>query len=121
MKLLTLLLAAAPVIYAQAPTPTGPITQILATLSVRSGIAREQITKVMPEEVRATVQLYLDGKIQQWYARGDGKGVVFIMNCTSVADAKALMDALPLSKANYVDFEYMPLAPLTPLRYLLAP
>lgn len=27
--------------------------------------------KIMPAEIRATVPLYLEGKIQQWYTRGD--------------------------------------------------
>jgi len=73
----------------------------------------------MPQEVRDTVQLYLDGKIQQWFGRSDGKGVVFILNCSSVADAKALTDTLPLSKAGIATFEYMPIGPLTPLRFLM--
>ncbi|MBI3490577.1 MAG: hypothetical protein HY047_02080 [Acidobacteria bacterium] len=75
--------------------------------------------KVMPNEVRDTVKLYLDGKIQQWYARSDGRGVVFILNCATVAEAKALMDGLPLAKANLVTFDYIALGPLTPLRMLI--
>jgi hypothetical protein len=110
-----ILLAAAPLLPAQTPPPT----QILATLTVKSSIARDQLTKVMPEEVRDTVRLYLDGKIQQWYSRGDGKGVVFILNCSSVAEAKALTDKLPLRRENLVDFDFMPLNPLSPLRILL--
>ena len=110
-----ILLAAAPLLPAQTP----PATQILATLTVKSSIARDQLTKVMPEEVRDTVRLYLDGKIQQWYSRGDGKGVVFILNCSSVAEAKALTDKLPLRRENLVDFDFMPLNPLSPLRILL--
>ena len=43
----------------------------------------------MPDEVRATLKLYLDGKIQQWYSRSDGRGVIFILNCTTAAEAKA--------------------------------
>ena len=92
----------------------------MATLSVKPAIERDRIMKVMPDEVRATVKLYLDGKIQQWYAKADGKGVVFIMNCGSVAEAKALTDELPLVKGSFAEFEYMALTPLTPLRILLA-
>src|SRR5258708_3100742 len=92
----------------------------MATLTVKPDVARDRIMKVMPDEVRATVKLYLDGNIQQWYARGDGKGVVFSRNCKRVAEAKALMDELPLSKERFADLEYMPLSPLTPLRILLA-
>ena len=94
---------------------------VMATLTVREGVTREQISKVMPNEVRDTVKLYLDGKIQQWYARGDGKGVVFFLDCKNVDEAKTVLEKLPLIKANFASFEYLPLGPLSPLRYLLAP
>jgi hypothetical protein len=116
LVVLFLLLATAP-IFAQ--IQPGPITQVMATLTVKTGAARDQLMKVMPDEVRATVKLYLDGKIQQWYSRGDGKGVMFIMNCKSVAEAKAITDELPLIKANFAEFEFMALGPLGPLRILL--
>jgi hypothetical protein len=44
---------------------------------------------------------------------------VFILNCASVAEAKAITDTLPLSKANLATFEYVALTPLTPLRMLI--
>lgn len=112
-------LIAVPLLHAQpAPTQTN---QVLAILTVKVDAARDQLQKVLPSEVRDTVQLYLDGKIQQWYSRGDGKGVVFILNCKDATEAKALTDQLPLSKAGLVTFDYMPLAPLSPLRVLLGP
>jgi hypothetical protein len=105
---------------AQAQTPAAaPTNAVLTTLTVKSDVDRAQLLKVMPDEVRETVKLYLDGKIQQWYARSDGKGVVFILNCSTVAEAKALTETLPLSKNKLADFEYVPLGPLTPLRFLL--
>jgi hypothetical protein len=100
--------------------PPAPVTSVLTTLTVKPGIERSQIMPVMPEEVRVTVKLYLDGKIQQWYARADGKGVVFLLNCASAAEAKAITDTLPLAKAGLATFEYTPLTPLTPLRMLVA-
>ena len=90
-------------------------------LTVKPGVERADILKVMPDEVRDTVKLYLDGKIQQWYSRSDGRGVIFILNCTTAAEAKAITDGLPLSKANLATFEYTPLSPLAPLRMLLQP
>jgi hypothetical protein len=114
-----LLFAAAP-LSAQAPAST-PATQVLTSLTVRADIDRGQLMKVMPDEVRETLKLYLDGKIQQWYSRSDGRGVVFILNCTTAAEAKAITDRLPLSKANLATFEYTPLGPLAPLRMLLQP
>jgi len=79
---------------------------------------RSKLPGVMPQEVRDTVRLYLDGKIQQWFGRADGRGVMFILNVGTVAEAKALMDALPLANAGLATFEYTPLTPLTPLRLL---
>jgi hypothetical protein len=70
-------------------------------------------------EIRATVPLYLDGKIQQWFTRGDGRGVIFILNCKDVAEARALIESLPLSKENLMDEQFIPVGPLLPLGILL--
>jgi hypothetical protein len=102
-----------------APAPPMPVTSVLATLTIKPGIDRSALTPVMPDEVRDTVTLYLEGKIQQWYARGDGRGVVFFLNAKSVEEAKAITDTLPLVKAKLATFEFMTLGPLTPLRYLM--
>jgi hypothetical protein len=107
-------------LWAQAPAKP-KVTHVLATLTVKEGVSRDQITQVLDTEVRETVKLYLDGKIGQWYARGDGKGVVFLMDCATVDEAKAILDTLPLIKGNLASFEYMPVGPLTPLRLLVAP
>jgi hypothetical protein len=111
-------MAAATPLLAQPPV-AAPTIAVMIRLTVKPEVDRPQLMKVMPDEIRATVKLYLDGKIQQWYSLSDGKGVVFIMNCATVAEAKALMDGLPLSKANMANLEYTGLAPLTPLRLLL--
>lgn len=49
---------------AQPPVPP-PATAVLVNLTTKQDADRTQITKTMPDEVRATVKLYLDGKIQQ--------------------------------------------------------
>lgn len=113
------LLCAAPAFAQAAPPP--PTTAVLVNLTIKPDADRGQFAKAMPEEVRATLKLYLDGKIQQWYARADGAGVMFILNVTEVATAKALMNDMPLSKGNLANYEYVPLGPLTPLNRLLAP
>ena len=95
LALCAVVFCAAVPLRAQAPAAT-PATQVLTALTVKADIDRAELMKVMPDEVRATLKLYLDGKIQQWYARSDGKGVVFILNCSTVAEAKALTETLPL-------------------------
>jgi len=105
-------------LFAQAPTPP-PVNHVLAILTVKEGFPRDQLAKVLPAEVRATVQLYLEGRIEQWYARGDGKGVVFVLNCKTTEEAKSLTEKLPLIKDNLASFEFMTLGPLTPLRFMM--
>jgi hypothetical protein len=101
-----------------APAPT--VTAVMVMLTTKSGVAREDVMKVLPEEVRETVKLYLGGKIEQWYGRGDGRGVVFFLRCGTVDEAKAIMAGLPLHATGYMDEEYVPVGPLAPLRFLVA-
>ena len=105
---------------AQAQPAAAPTTGVLVLLTVKPDTPRPDIMKVLPSEVRDTVSLYLDGKISHWYGRSDGRGVVFIMNCSTVDEAKAITDTLPLTKAGLATFEYVALTPLTPLRMLIA-
>ena len=93
----------------------------MAILTVKDGVDRAEMSRVMPKEVRDTVQLHLDGRIDQWYARGDGRGVVFILNARTIDEAKSFMEVLPLVQGKFASFDYMTLGPLSPLRILLAP
>jgi hypothetical protein len=121
MQLKTLLLLSALAVPLSAQPPAPPkVTHVLATLTLKDGVTRDKIMPIMQTEVRDTVNLYLDGKIQQWYSRGDGKGVVFLLDCKSVEEAKAILEKLPLIRNNFASFDYMPLGPLTPLRLLVA-
>ena len=120
MKAATLaVLALFAAVPGSAQTAPNNITDVMVTLTVKPGVSRDQVVKVMKEEVTATVKLYLDGKIRQWYSRGDGRGVVFIMACNTVEEAKAKMEQLPLAKLNIMDYDYMPLRPLQPLNFLI--
>jgi hypothetical protein len=114
---------------AQSQLPSGPppsdppspkTTEVIVILTAKEGVTRQQIMNVMPAEVRATVKLYLDGKIRQWYSRGDGKGVIFLIDAKTVEEAHAAIDAMPLSKENLMDHEYLPVGPLVPLTALIA-
>jgi hypothetical protein len=110
----------APMAQGQSTPPKPEITAVLTMLTPKPGVTAEQVMKIMPAEIRATVPLYLNGKIQQWYTRGDGKGVIFIMNCKDVAEARALIESLPLSKENLMDEQFIPVGPLLPLGILLS-
>jgi len=109
----------APMARDQSTPPQPKITAVLTILSPKSGVTPEQVMKIMPAEVRATVPLYLEGKIQQWFTRGDGKGVIFLLNCKDVQEARVLMESLPLTKENLMDEQFIPVGPLLPLGILL--
>jgi hypothetical protein len=96
-------------------------TQVIVIQTPRQGVTPDQIMAVIPAEIRATVKLYLDGKICQWYSRGDGKGVVFLVDAKSEDEARAIMETLPLAKEHLMDDQYIPIGPLMPLTALVSP
>ena len=101
------------------PFPVVPITKILALGRFTSPPTAEQIKTIFPLEVPDTLRLYLAGKIDQWWARQDQKGPVFLMNVTTIEEARALLDELPLGQAKLMEFEFTELGPLTPLHLLI--
>ena len=96
-------------------------TEVLVIQTPKKGVTAQQVMAVIPAEIRATVKLYLAGKIRQWYSRGDGKGVIFLVDAKSEGEARALMETLPLAKEQLMDHEYIPVGPLMPLRALMGP
>jgi hypothetical protein len=101
------------------PFPVVPTTKILASGRFTSPPTPEQLKTIFPKEVPATLRLYLAGKIDQWWARQDQKGPVFLMNVTSIEEARAILEKLPLGQAKLMEFDYVELSPLTPLHMLL--
>jgi hypothetical protein len=95
-----------------------PVTNVMVLLTRKQNVSLPDLMKVLPEEARQTMLLYLEGKIDHWYSRADGKGVVFFLRCSSIEEAEAMMGALPLDKAGMVDLEFIPVGPLVPMRLL---
>ncbi len=96
-------------------------TEVLVIQTPKRCVTFQQVMDVIPAEIRATVNLYLDGKIREWYSRGDGKGVVFLVDVKTEDEARAIMETLPLAKEQLMDTQYIPIGPLMPLRALIGP
>jgi hypothetical protein len=96
-------------------------TEVLVIQTPKQGVTFQQVMAVIPAEIRATVGLYLDGRIREWYSRGDGKGVTFLVDAKTEDEARAVMETLPLAKEQLMDTEYIPVGPLMPLRVLIGP
>ncbi|MFK3970980.1 hypothetical protein ACI2KS_09655 [Pseudomonas sp. NPDC087358] len=99
--------------------PKVPTTKIIAIGSLTPTATPEAVSAVLPQEVRETVKLSLAGKIEQWNVRTDQSGVVFVLNVTDVAEARAMFARMPLDKAGLMTFEFIPVGPLSPLALLL--
>lgn len=93
--------------------------KVLAIATIIKPVSDEQRKEIMPKEVPATLKHYLDGKIEQFWARTDRPGVVFLMNAESVAQAKAELDTLPLVAGGFAQYEFIPVGPLAPLGFLI--
>ena len=129
--MIPLILATLPiaaVAQSQSVAPTGvpsavmpKTTAVLVIQTPRQGVTFQQFMPFMPAEVRATVNLYLEGKIREWYSRGDGKGVIFLVDAKTEGEARAIVETLPLAKEQLWNTEYIPVGPLMPLRALIGP
>jgi len=102
----------------QPAPPSVPTTRILAIGTINAGADIAAVRAILPTEVRETVKLYLDGKIDQWFSLQGRPGVVFILNVTDTAAAHEMLEQLPLGQAHLMSFELIPLGPLNPLRQL---
>jgi hypothetical protein len=78
---------------------TTPTTKILAIGTINPGVEQAQVFAILPEEVKGTVNLYLDGKIDQWYSLQGRPGVAFILNVTDIAAAHEMLEKLPLGQS----------------------
>jgi hypothetical protein len=110
--------------FAQTPPPLDPVlvvptTKLLAIGSFTAKATPSVSKSILPSEVRETVRLYLAGKIDQWYVKQDQSGVMFLMNVTDPKEAHELLDKLPLGQAGLMEFQFIPLGPISPLRLLL--
>ena len=94
-------------------------TKVLAIGSWTAKATAEKRPQIMPSEARDTLRLQLAGKIDQWFAKSDGSGAVFLMNVTNPAEAHTLLEGLPLGRAGMMTFELVPIGPLWPLGLLL--
>jgi hypothetical protein len=97
-----------------------PTTKLLAIGSLTPKANAAVVKPILPSEVRETVQLYLAGKLDQWFVKQDQTGVVFILNVTDPKEAGELLEKLPLGRAGLMEFQLIPLGPLRPLGLLLS-
>jgi hypothetical protein len=92
--------------------------KLIAIATKTAAWTLEQFEKLIPHEARHTLQLYLDGKIEQFWFR-ENVGPIFLMNVESLDDAEAKLNTLPFVSEGLHTYELMPVAPLAPLGSLI--
>jgi hypothetical protein len=92
--------------------------KVFAIASFKPNITADQVRKRLPDEVPATLKLYLEGKIEQFWFR-EGAGPIFLLNVESLEQAKATLEALPLVAENFMAYDLLPVTTLSPLGLLI--
>lgn len=93
--------------------------QILAISKLLKGATQDKIAQHGANEVKHTLEAYLDGKIRNFWFQTKKPGVVFILECTDEEEARQTMDEMPLVVAGLMDVDLIPLEPLKPLGVLI--
>jgi muconolactone delta-isomerase len=92
--------------------------KVFAHCTLKGPLTPALLKDVMAHEVPATLKLYLEGKIEQFWFR-ENAGPIFLLNVESVEEAKAALSKLPMVAQNLATLELIPVAPLRPLGLLI--
>jgi hypothetical protein len=86
--------------------------KILAIARVDPQTTIEKIQPYLEAEVKYAWKLYKDGTCRAMYSCQDRRlGVVFVLECSSVDEARTVLAELPFVREKLIDFELIPLGP----------
>jgi hypothetical protein len=86
--------------------------KILAIAKVDPQTTLEKIKPHLEAEVKCAWKLYKAGLVREMYNCQDRPmGVVFVLECSSVDEARKNLDELPFVREKLIDFEIIPLGP----------
>jgi hypothetical protein len=95
------------------------MVKILAIGYPRSGVRWEHIAPYVGEQARSVWERYETDQVREFYLRADHQpGMVLVLECDDVTEAVRLVAALPMSEADLLDFEVIPLRPYMGFREL---
>ena len=88
--------------------------KILAIAKVDPQTTFEKIQPHLEGEVKHAWRLYKEGTVREMYTCQDRRmGVVFVLECSSVDEARTALDELPFVREKLIDFEVIPLGPFS--------
>jgi muconolactone delta-isomerase len=83
--------------------------KLLVMMDLVPGTRPEQLTPYLKEEAARAWELHKAGIFRDMNFRTDRPGVVNIVECASVDEAKKVLATLPLAKAGFMTFQVIPL------------
>jgi hypothetical protein len=92
--------------------------KIIAFDRFKPGVTLDTIKPFIREEVANVWRLWKAGIVRENYARADVSGVVIVFECADVDEARRYVDDFPLSKAGFLEWEFIPLDAPLPLEFL---
>jgi hypothetical protein len=92
--------------------------KIIAFDRFKPGVTLDTIKPDLRDEVANVWRLWKAGIVRENYARADISGVVIVFECASVDEARRYMDDFPLSKAGFLEWEFIPVDAPLPLEFL---
>jgi hypothetical protein len=93
--------------------------QILAISKLKEGATMDKMGPHLADEVKHTLEVYLDGKVRNFWFKVDRPGIVLMLESADEDEARRVLKELPLVAAGFVEFDVIPLQPLKPLGTLI--
>ena len=88
--------------------------KILAVAKVEPQTTPEKIQPHLEAEVKHAWKLYREGTVREMYNCQDRRlGVVFVLECSRVDEAREVLAELPFVRERLINFEIIPLGPFS--------
>ena len=87
--------------------------KILAIAKVYPQTTLEKMQPYLEAEVKHAWKLYKEGTVREMYDRQDRRGVVFVLECNGVDEARKSLAELPYVRERLIDFDLIPLEPFS--------
>jgi hypothetical protein len=92
--------------------------KIIAFDRFKPGVTLDTIKPYLRDEVSNVWRLWKAGVVRENYARADRPGVVIVFECESVEMVRCYVDDFPLSKAGFLEWDFIALDAPLPLEFL---
>ena len=94
--------------------------KILAMEQEMPSATAEQFRPHLAAEAARAWELYQAGVFREMYFRADRQEAVLILECADIAEARQVLDTLPLVKEGLIAFDLIPLKPYSGFSRLFA-